>query len=1125
MSYNLHGADLPENMRETERPLVITLSAERERELEELLTLWDFDTMKFLKGYLTAHLARCKKRPGWRDRFAVKKELKLNLLKKPPVFLDQEERFRETGEKNAAKAFEKIFVEELNFSDTAYLLDRTRKETANEVVPEELVDLLRKSFWVHLKKEKISVPGVPLKPFFLFVGPTGSGKTHTVKAAIEQAIFDNRLIIERDPDEERAEIVKKYAYLKIPLAGLIAPPKELIELDKRIERDKTRMKLLKRLGKKYWRKYASRKLKEMEDSCPGRSDDCFTRESYVVSYRSIVPSDVATALHGETGNLFRRAMRPEDKPTIRHLEEAHAILVKNDKRHDGAADPQNRSLSTAVNVVLDEISDGKRECLLIADTHSPGDIAPDIFRRFDEMGRVIDVSEYWKNTECLEKLIALEARQHKVRPEDEALKQITKRVASIFSNKGITITPSYVRKLIASVIEAKDDLKIGYFHDELLVRDSFKNVARNSHGDFFGKIVRSPKTEDGFSWEDYQGERVKLDFAEKLLSTAFYGGDSKGVVLTGPAGSGKTFLTQVVAAANPQISCLIVKMDDLYKAGQGYEGIISALDDTYNIARMLAPSLVVINEGDALAKRRNTQASDPSDKITNKFLDILDGEQSIKGVFTVLTTNLLENMDPAIVRPGRLEIMNIDGKLKEGEIYNIIRKKLAKEPRSAEVTDREIYVTAKSISNIPAGYADFAEKLMDSRRLEFEIIQAYRKTFNDEPAKINDFILYNAKSVMRILEAIDFDPKVISRAKKDIQALFEHKEDIYRLLEKIGDSKDYELKLSHLVNAKADIMKNPLKQGFKALDEFLKDELSDTPQVGKICGAAYGNNTGLLVPINTNLVPRSGESGNVFVTGAIKGPITQEDHSEMTLQSADEALTLNAHYFQNILASDPRCRHIDAAAIMGKILKNRRIHHQIVTVNYQGGGPSAGFALAINTLSVLLNIRVYHDFGITGAPGTRGKSGDKAGSSVMIGGEDKKTERVLIDLDRMYVPAKNFTIPLEQQEAYWEEGKIVLPVYDYSDLIPEVLHLDATRTLVKDLIAKRIDLNKKSIFESEEKLAGARTEISGIEKTLKTGVEFEIRRRLVSYYNFFVSPECDEYASIGHILEKHDSLR
>jgi len=55
----------------------------------------------------------------------------------------------------------------------------------------------------------------------------------------------------------------------------------------------------------------------------------------------------------------------------------------------------------------------------------------------------------------------------------------------------------------------------------------------------------------------------------------------------------------------------------------------------------------------------------------------------------------------------------------------------------------------------------------------------------------------------------------------------------------------------------------------------------------------------------------------------------------------------------------------------------------------------------------MLNLPVYHDFGITGAPGTRGVSRDKAGSSVMIGGEDKKTERVLMDLRRMYVPKKN----------------------------------------------------------------------------------------------------------------------
>jgi len=54
------------------------------------------------------------------------------------------------------------------------------------------------------------------------------------------------------------------------------------------------------------------------------------------------------------------------------------------------------------------------------------------------------------------------------------------------------------------------------------------------------------------------------------------------------------------------------------------------------------------------------------------------------------------------------------------------------------------------------------------------------------------------------------------------------------------------------------------------LDEFLSEELSVEPQVGKIVGAAYGNNTGFLTPINTNLVWKSESGEDIIITGVTK---------------------------------------------------------------------------------------------------------------------------------------------------------------------------------------------------------------------------------------------------------------
>ncbi len=144
----------------------------------------------------------------------------------------------------------------------------------------------------------------------------------------------------------------------------------------------------------------------------------------------------------------------------------------------------------------------------------------------------------------------------------------------------------------------------------------------------------------------------------------------------------------------------------------------------------------------------------------------------------------------------------------------------------------------------------------------------------------------------------------------------------------------------------------------------------------------------------------------------------------MTNQSSKEALTLVENYFQELMPE----RNI--SLILGEYLNGYSIHHQLLSASYNVGGPSAGFALAINTLSILLQIPVLNDFGITGAPWIKGSRKGDVGASVIIGGHQKKTEKVLLYLERMYMPLQN-----------------------YRDMDPQIL--EAYRAVDKDVIGVR----------------------------------------------------------------------
>ncbi len=1112
-------------LRETKKPIEIELSEERIKQLDDLMKGWDFETKIFLKALLKSYIVKFVPELIFlASKFLRRKENKeFKLLSSPNKFRNWEKRFIETGKTNTKEAYNKLLKKEVSIDEAQYLLHKITEEINDVVLPEELVKLFNDIYLVHLKGEGNFGRKAPKKPFILVTGGTGSGKTETTKGLIERAIFSNEINIGTAYREEYKRISEEHPFLtSIPFLQLIKPIKELDDLKKEESAKKKRKRYKTMVKRGFFRKHFGKKVEKLKKEEKELGNKLNKDDSIKVSYETISADEIQTMWYGETGNKFRDKMGSSGTPSIRHILEAHSILGgSGNKPYD---DTQAKTLSATINKIMDEIYSGERECIFIADTHSPEQIAKDTYRRFNELGVVIDISKYWSMKKYLIKLIDLEANQHNIQIDKATLVKITDKVHQIFSNKSLTITPAYVRKLISAIIKEKKDIKIEYFCDELLIRKGFENVARNIYGKLYKKIVKRPRIEDGYSWNDYEGN-VKDDFLESVSSTLFRGGSNKGIVLVGPPGSGKTFLTQVVGATHPEITYISASLDDLYEDGRAEQGIIKNIDGMYNVAKMLAPSLIVLNEADAVAKKRNTQQSDPRDSVTNKFLDILHGDESVKGTFTVMTTNLLNNLDSAIIRPGRLELMSVEGKLSEKEILNIVRKKMGKEPLDGDLGLKDIYTVAKNINNTPAGFVDFIRKLKRLRKIDLSVIREYKKLHEaDIPKeKFDEFIKFNSKAMIRVIEVLETDTQMLTKIKKDAKILFEDKELFHKLTKDIKENYDYPLKKSHLTNAKTDLLKNPQKKAFKEFDEFLSEELSSEPQVGKIVGAGYGNNIGVIVPVNTFLVPWAGE--NIIVTGATKSSVLKEaDPTEMTMQSAKECLALNLHYFETLFSKYKIS--IDPVLVIERFLKKRTIHHQLESVSYTGGGPSAGFALAINTLSVLLNIPIYNDFGITGAPGIRGTDSKKAGSSVMIGGEDKKAERVLRDLDRMFVPKKNYsTITMEHQEAYWNDGKIIIPVQDYSDVIPEVLFIKAKEHQGKlsKLNKLRIEYNKKAIFVSEDEFQNEKSKITNLEEEIKQVMEEVIVERLLALYSFYHNPIKNKFVDLKYIFKNCSS--
>ena len=126
----------------------------------------------------------------------------------------------------------------------------------------------------------------------------------------------------------------------------------------------------------------------------------------------------------------------------------------------------------------------------------------------------------------------------------------------------------------------------------------------------------------------------------------------KGVLLHGPPGTGKTLLAKAVAHESgahffSQSAASFIEMF----AGLG----AARIRRLFRVARKHSPAIVFIDELDAVGGHRGMDISGERDQTLNQLLVELDGFQTSKEVVVIAASNLLEKLDPALLRPGRFD--------------------------------------------------------------------------------------------------------------------------------------------------------------------------------------------------------------------------------------------------------------------------------------------------------------------------------------------------------------------------------------------------------------------------------------------------------------------------------------
>jgi len=130
----------------------------------------------------------------------------------------------------------------------------------------------------------------------------------------------------------------------------------------------------------------------------------------------------------------------------------------------------------------------------------------------------------------------------------------------------------------------------------------------------------------------------------------------KAILLYGPPGCGKTLLARAVATES-EANFISIKGPEVFSKWVGESE--KAIREVFRKARLSSPSIIFLDEVDAIAPRRGMSMADSgvTERVVSQLLTEMDGLTPIERIVIIGATNRPELLDPAIMRPGRFEVM------------------------------------------------------------------------------------------------------------------------------------------------------------------------------------------------------------------------------------------------------------------------------------------------------------------------------------------------------------------------------------------------------------------------------------------------------------------------------------
>ncbi|CAD5123591.1 DgyrCDS11925 [Dimorphilus gyrociliatus] len=415
-----------------------------------------------------------------------------------------------------------------------------------------------------------------------------------------------------------------------------------------------------------------------------------------VNYIKLAATEIVSGVSGGSEERLREVFDQavESSPSVLFLDEIDAVMGK----RENASKEMERRIVSQLLTSLDDLSEKDANVLVIGATSKPDNLEPALRRagRFDH-----EVCLGMPDCPARGKILHILTKNMALRDDVDI-------------DKIAILTPGFVGADLQSVsreaalsavhreLDTPEDLSLArmWLQNPQTLSDERLSNLKITMEDFVKatKMVQPSSKREGFatvpgvSWSDVGAlHDIREELHLAIVAPVFHAEAwnklglrrAAGVLLSGPPGCGKTLLAKAVAN-EAGLNFLSVKGPELLNMYVGESE--RAVRQVFQRARNSAPCVIFFDEVDALCGKRGRESSESSARVVNQLLTELDGvdDGRSKGVYVLAATNRPDILDPALLRPGRLDKLLYVGLPAENDRLDILKAIVREKPPLAD---------------------------------------------------------------------------------------------------------------------------------------------------------------------------------------------------------------------------------------------------------------------------------------------------------------------------------------------------------------------------------------------------------------------------------------------------------